>query len=180
MKKLILTSLLLVAGIGVQAGGHRYYGFGGYRSYGSPRISFYWGGYPCYSPWTTYSYSYYPGYDYGYDYNYTRPNYAVNGTLTGALLGGIIGSGVHHQGWEGAGIGAAAGLVLGSLAEHNARAYERDYYTAPTVSYSQSRYIPNAPAVNTAPTVPDAPRIQSATIYRPASSMSGANSLFGR
>ena len=191
MKKIFLTTLLLTVALGAQAGGQRgyahhsyggsggYRGHGGYGGYGGPRVSFYWGGgYPCYSPWSSYSYSYYPSY--GYDYGYSRPNYAVNGTLTGALLGGIIGDSVHGRGWEGAGIGAAAGLVLGSLAEHNARAYERNYYAAPTVSYAQPNSIADAPTVNVAPTVPDAPRVQTAPVYKPVSAMSSANSLFGR
>ena len=53
----------------------------------------------------------------------------------GALTGGIIGSS-HHEGWEGAGIGAAAGLLLGGIAESHARAQERAHYSAPQVSYS--------------------------------------------
>ena len=129
-----------------------------------------------YAPaYPAYSYSYSPAY--GADYGYSRPNYAVNGTLSGALLGGIIGNSIHHQGWEGAGIGAAAGLLLGGIAEQNARSYERA--SAPPV-YRYS--VPNAPQINTAPTVPDAPQIPSANpvIYRPASAMSGVNSLFGR
>ena len=104
----------------------------------------------------------------------------MDSTLAGALLGGIIGDSVHGRGWEGAGIGAAAGLVLGSLAEHNARAYERNYYAAPTATYAQPNYIADAPTVNTAPTVSDAPRVPTAPVYKPANAMSSANSLFGR
>ena len=106
----------------------------------------------------------------------------MNSTLTGALVGGIIGNSIHHQGWEGAGIGAAAGLLLGSVAERNARAVERAYATTPAVSYSYSQpaTVANAPTVNTAPTIPDAPTVPSAPTYKPVSAMSGANSLFGR
>ena len=185
MKKLLLGVMILATGLAAQAGGRHFY-HAGARFFGSPRVSFFWGGgfpayagYSYYSPANPYLYSYYPSY--GYDYGYSRPNYVVNDTLTGALLGGIIGSSVHHQGWAGAGIGAAAGLVLGSLTEHQARTYERSYYSQPTTTYASPGYIANAPKVNPAATVPAAPVFESAgTGYQPASSMSGANSLFGR
>ncbi|MFO1487002.1 MAG: YMGG-like glycine zipper-containing protein [Verrucomicrobiota bacterium] len=173
MKKwFVIMAALLTLAFAAQAGGHRYFC---YRGCSSPRVSFYWSSYPCYTPW--YSYSYAPVVD--YDDTYSRPNYAVNGALTGALLGGLIGESSHHRGWEGAGIGAAAGLLLGGLAEHNARSYERAY-VAPRVSRQQTLSVPAAPTVNTAPTVPDAPRVPDAPTYRPASAMSGANALFGR
>ncbi len=188
MKKLALTTVLLaVVSLSAHAGGYRYHG--PYRSHHGSSVSVYFGGgYPCYSSFPSYSYSYYPSYGYsaysypayGYDYAYSRPNYAVSGTLLGALTGGLIGNSVHHQGWEGAGIGAAAGLVLGSVAEHNARSRERAYYSAPANSYSSSSYIADAPTVNSAPTVPAAPTIQSAPAYQPVSAMSSANGLFGR
>lgn len=186
MKKLILAALVMSAALGAEARGYHYWHGG---NWGSPRFSFYWGGFPCYSAWYPAGYCYAPApvyypacnYDY-YDYGYYRPSYAVGGTLSGALIGGVIGNGIHHQGWQGAGIGAAAGLVLGGLAEVNARSYERAADAAPRVSYSDSppAAIANAPSVNNAPTVPDAPRAQSAVAYPPASSMSGANALFGR
>src|SRR5215475_4057497 len=59
-----------------------------------------------------------PGYGYMYQPAYVynpppqRPNYAVGGTLVGALAGGLIGASQDY-GWQGAGIGAAGGLVLG-------------------------------------------------------------------
>jgi len=187
MKKFILTTLLVsVAGLTANAG---HWHHGPYRHHGSS-VSFYFGGYPSYcSPWYSGSYVYYPRYSYGYsypvyssgyDYGYDRPNYAVGGTLLGALAGGIIGHNVNRQGWEGAGIGAAAGLVLGGIAESNARARERAVYSTPPAVYSQSSSIPDAPTVNDAPTVPAARQIQNAPTYQPVSSMSGANSLFGR
>ena len=180
MKTLILITLLLVgANLSADAGGFRHYG--PYRShYGSSVSLYFGGGYPCYSPF--YSYSYYPSYSYpayGYDYAYSRPNYAVNGTLLGALAGGLIGNSVHHQGWEGAGIGAAAGLLLGGVAEHNARVRERAYYSTPAVSSVPSNYIPDPPTVNNAPPVQSAPQVQSAP-SRPGTAMSSANGLFGR
>jgi hypothetical protein len=184
MKKIFWTALFLAVALGAQADGRRWHRHGhGHQPHGGTRFSFYWGGYPggsYYSPWR--SYSYYPEYSYGYDYAYTRPNYAVNGLLGGALLGGLIGHSVNHQGWEGAGIGAAAGLVLGGLAESNARRYELNSYGTPAISYSytQPAVIDTAPVINTAPTIPDAPQVQRAPTYRPASAMSSANSLFGR
>ena len=188
MKKLIVAALVVVAGLSAQAGGFHYYHAHGWGF--RPAYSFCYAGYPWYSPWYAYSPAYYPayGYDYypGYSYGYagTRPNYAVNGTLLGALTGGIIGNSIHHQGWEGAGIGAAAGLLLGSVAEHNARANEQSYYAPPAISYAAPSRVANAPTVNDAPMAPAAPRMEDSggASYRPAgnSSMSGANSLFGR
>jgi hypothetical protein len=178
MKKLVLMSLLM-SDLVAQAGPHRLFGP---RFYGTPGISFYWGGYPYggysyYSPWS--AYPYYPSY--GYDYVYSRPNYVVNDTLTGALLGGIIGSGIHHQGWQGAGIGAAAGLVVGGLAELSARAYERNNYPTSNGYYSQPNSVSNIRSVDSAPIVPTSSGYESSvTTYRPASLMSGANALFGR
>ena len=177
MKKLILlTMLIAVTSLSARAGGYRY--GGPYRHHHGSSVSFYFGAYP-----GCYSYSYYPVYAYPsysyYDYGYSRPNYAVGGTLFGALAGGLIGNSIHHQGWEGAGIGAAAGLVLGSVAEHSARVHERAYY-APAVSYSQTSTIPDARVVPDAPTVPDAPKAPAAPTFQSSSSMSSANSLFGR
>ena len=53
-----------------------------------------------------------------------RPNYAIGGTLVGAASGALIGEGVSGEPGKGAAIGAAAGLVLGGLAEHSARKHE--------------------------------------------------------
>jgi hypothetical protein len=187
MKKIILTISLVIAGLNVQAGG--FHGYHHYRSWYHPSISFYYGASPYYSLGYSYPSSYYPGYasyayypDYNYDNGYARPNYAVGGTLLGALTGGLIGNSIHHQGWEGAGIGAAAGLLLGSLAEQGARTYERNSYVTPSVSYARPNYAANVPTVNSARTVPSAPRVESpaTATYKPAGSMGGANSLFGR
>jgi hypothetical protein len=180
MKKLILVTLAVLGTLSVQAGGygHHHYRHHHHRSHFYPSFSFHYGS-PYYAPFYGSSYRSYPSYNYDYGYSYSRPNYAVGGTLLGALAGGLIGDSIHHQGWEGAGIGAAAGLVLGSLAERNARAYDRNAYSAPTVSYAQPNYVPNAPVVNTAPTVPDSPPVRNTT-YKPANSMGSANSLFGR
>ncbi|HWI59919.1 MAG TPA: YMGG-like glycine zipper-containing protein [Bacillota bacterium] len=132
--------------------------------------------YRTYYSYPAYAYPYYPAPAY-YSYEYQRPNYAVGGTLFGALAGGLIGNSIHHQGWEGAGIGAAAGLLFGSLAEHSARARERVYFAPPPV-YG----VPEASTANTAPAVPPAPQVPEPTTstFTANSSMSSANSLFGR
>ena len=79
-----------------------------------------------------------PGYGYAYAPPYAapvyapappRPNYAVGGTLLGAMAGGLIGVG-NNQGWEGAAIGAASGLVLGTVAEAAAQNRERNWASA--------------------------------------------------
>ena len=138
MKKLILAALLAAGVTAAHAGGARFYrhhhhhGWHGWHAH--PSFSFHVGAYPSHS-------YYYPAYTYtpvyGSSYAYSRPNYAISGTLFGALAGGLIGHSIDRQGWEGAGIGAAAGLVLGSIAEHNARAQEQAVYQAPAV-YQQS------------------------------------------
>jgi hypothetical protein len=197
MKKLVFTLLLAIGSLSAQAGGHGSFGRGGwgYRGWGYhgwgyfPAASFYYGAYPGYGygwpgyySYPAYSYDYSPAY--GSGYAYAQPNYAVDGTLLGALTGGLIGNSIHHQGWEGAGIGAAAGLLLGSVAEHDARVNERAYYAAPPVSYMRPATIPNAPTVNDAPTAAAASQLRSdpatTSAFRSAGSMSSANSLFGR
>ena len=196
MKKLLSIGLLMTVAVGVNAGPfrhHHHHRHHYHHGWHRPSFSFHIGAYPSYSPWYAPSYGYYRAYPYapayGYsDDTYNRPNYAVGGTLLGALTGGIIGHGVDRQGWEGAGIGAAAGLVLGTIAERKARAQERAYYAAPSVSYSQpavtaaspaAASIPDAPIVNDAPQVPAAPQVRPAQAAR-TSSMSAANAMFGR
>src|ERR1041385_5562124 len=201
MKKLIWTTLLALGYLNAQAtiysfhsggsgwsgshwhGGHHFHDHTSFSfSFGYPYYaysyypSYYYPNYYSYSYAPPYGYSYYPSYGY-----YARPNYAVGGTLLGALVGGLIGDANHHHGWEGAGIGAAAGLVLGGLAEHGARVQERNYYSAPAAYAQPNQTISDPPAVNHAPAVPDAPSVASRPVnYRPASAMSSANSLFGR
>lgn len=108
-----------------------------------------------------------------------RPNYVVGSTAAGALTGGIIGA-TQGKGWEGAGIGAAAGLVVGGIAESAARKHEQRVWTqqtqalpastpqvqqpaqrlqpAPAPQYaSVANYHTMAPQVPDAPRVPDAP-----------------------
>ena len=175
MKAFPFALFIACATFGAQAGGHHFYSDHHWGH--GPSISFYYGGYPSY--WAPYGYWSSPAFvsypAYAYDDGYARPNYAVTGTLLGALTGGLIGNSIHHQGWEGAGIGAAAGLVLGGLAEHGARTYERStYQAAPPVYSSAPPRSSQTPTVNDAPHVADAPRVP------PASTMASANSLFGR
>lgn len=124
----------------------------------------------CYYPATTYVQ---PGYGYVYapPCAYVpvyapappRPNYAVGGTLLGALAGGLIGVGTDH-GWEGAGIGAASGLVLGSVAEAAAQKNERNWAAAQATPPSVQ-----APAIVAPPTRAPAPPAQPMRqVYWPA------------
>lgn len=106
-----------------------------------------------------------------------RGDYRTNGLLLGALAGGIIGhnSGdLRHNGWRGAAIGAGVGYLLGAVAENNAR--KREALEAKAV-VAQPAPVYTAPAANesdaAAVTVPTA-------APSTASSMSAANSLFGR
>ena len=107
-----------------------------------------------------------PGYGYVYTPAYTyapayvapppRPNYAVGGTVVGAAAGGLIGAG-YHNGWQGAAIGAASGLVVGSIAEVAAQNHEQK------LAKAQTAPPPEQPIMVTAPSVP--------VVYRPAPEM---------
>lgn len=95
------------------------------------------------------SYVYYAPNSYcapGYYYRPTsRPNYAVGGTLLGAASGALIGAG-HRDAGKGAAIGAAAGLVLGGIAEHSARKQEqRVAVDSGAVTQSQSAPVVTIP-----------------------------------
>ncbi len=96
-----------------------------------------------------------------------RSSYATQGLLLGALTGAILGNNsgsLGHNAWRGAAYGAGAGLLLGALADHQARppaeSATRTVVSAP----------PPAPAVTPAPAAPAAP----------ATPMTSANALFGR
>ena len=109
------------------------------------------------------------GYRYGDEsapatgYTSSRPNYAVGGTLLGAASGALIGEGASGKPGQGAAIGAAAGLVLGGLAEHHARKSEAPPVPARTQSAPVNQTLvwqstPRSPhQVPDAPLVPDAP-----------------------
>lgn len=114
----------------------------------------------------------YPSSPYGYNQGYNeapvryspaRPNYAVGGTLLGAASGALIGEGTSGKPGRGAAIGAAAGLVLGSLAEHDARQREAAMtatYAPPTLTARSSVWQSAPPSpyqIPDAPRVPDAP-----------------------
>lgn len=110
----------------------------------------------------------------------SRPNYAVAGTLLGGLAGAIIGHNDGRHGWEGAAYGAGAGLLLGALAEREARSREAAAEAAVPV-YT----LPPQPAQVTSPE-PTAP---ASALWSPSitgaspgatGSMSSANRLFGR
>ncbi|HTI72499.1 MAG TPA: YMGG-like glycine zipper-containing protein [Candidatus Limnocylindria bacterium] len=118
---------------------------------------------------------------------YEHPNYAVSGAVVGGVAGAVIGNNSGHHTLEGAAIGAGAGLLVGSLAEQQARrrtmmvypAYYPYAYSppsAPTVAVPSSP----APVYTEAPTEPQ-PVIRS---YPGSGSstpgMTSANSLFGR
>jgi len=123
---------------------------------------------PCYiiRPAPAYYYSNYAG------YGYAPPNYTASGALLGGLAGGIIGYNDHHQTGRGILIGTASGLLLGSIADQAAR--ERETAAAPVV-------VTTAPAPQPAPPPQNAPApVPAASSAAPASSMSSANSLFGR
>jgi hypothetical protein len=109
--------------------------------------------------------------DADYDYDYARPNYAASGALLGGLAGGIIGYNNHYQTGRGILIGAASGLILGSIAEHAAR--ERELAAARPVYISAPAEPTPAPAAPQAEVAPAAPAA-------PTTPMSSANSLFGR
>ena len=157
----------------------RYYG-GHFHGYG--RYARGWG-YPAYYYRPGYAYLSLDGYaypsysDYDNDY-YARPNYAANGAILGALAGAVIGNNsgdLRHNGWAGAGLGAAAGYLVGSIAENNARRREAVLTEqAATVNSPASVQVASAPPAN----APD----QTVTVSKPKSSsaMSSANELFGR
>lgn len=118
------------AGVGLLAGslasGSRHYSYHdepiGHRSF-APTISLGYG----YGYHRSSAYVYHTPNNYlapGYYYQPSRPNYAVSGTILGATSGALIGAGNHDAG-RGALIGAAAGLALGSVAEHSIRREER-------------------------------------------------------
>lgn len=108
---------------------------------------------------------------------YSRPNYAVTGAVLGGVAGGVIGAGSHHTG-AGIAIGAGAGLLLGSVAEQEAR---RRAALTPVYYPQQTYVITTAPAtvLTTTPTVSQVPQ-NDTVAAAPASAMSSANSLFGR
>ncbi|MBM3833262.1 MAG: hypothetical protein FJ403_08315 [Verrucomicrobia bacterium] len=113
-----------------------------------------------------------------------RPNYAITGAALGGLAGGVIGHNHHRQTAEGIAIGAGAGLLLGSIVEQNARRPIQYVQPAPAyvvaqpqpVVQSESTTAPAVPAPTSAPQQVNVINSSAAA----SSSMSSANSLFGR
>jgi uncharacterized protein YcfJ len=104
--------------------------------YSEPRVSFGYGYGRSYGHCGSSAYVYYAPNNYlapGHYYRATRPNYAVSGTILGATSGALIGAGRHDAG-KGAIIGAAAGLALGSVAEHVTRREEQRVVAAQNTS----------------------------------------------
>lgn len=127
---------------------------------------------------------------------------ASGGALVGALAGGIFGG--RHPG-RAIAIGAASGLFLGSIAHAaNQESYGYSYYSgypyygcgtyayrqpyaynyyAPfytSYSYAAPSYASYAPAAVSPPPPQPQPPTSTSPSYRPGSSMSAANALFGR
>ncbi len=157
------------------------------RSHRSVNYSF---GY--YGPAYSHSYGYYPGsygyyyrpyvyrpapvyvYDGGdYDTADTRINYLGNGLALGAIAGAIIGNNsgsLGHSAWRGAAYGASAGLLIGAIADHNARRREAATSVPSVSAASAPSPVPAAVAQPRLITAPAAP----------TSSMGDANRMFGR
>ena len=157
------------------------------RSHRSINYSF---GY--YGPAYSHSYGYYPAsygyyyrpyvyqpspvyvYDGGdYDTADTRPNYLGNGLALGAIAGAILGNNsgsLGHSAWRGAAYGAGAGLLIGAIADHNARRREAATSVPSVSAASAPSPVPAAVAQPRLITAPAAP----------ASSMGDANRMFGR
>ena len=104
-----------------------------------------------------------------------RPNYALSGAVVGGLTGGIVGHNNGGKSAEWAAVGAGAGLVLGGLAEQNARRRE---------ATSQPRPAPQTPAVQAQPPqqppAKPTPTLINSYAHPRTSPMASANSLFGR
>lgn len=155
--------------------------------------------YPYYSrPYSGYGaawrpyYSSYPVYvqpapvvyaDYGYDsgYTYGTPSRAASGLWLGALVGAIIGNNsgsLGHDAWRGAAYGAGAGLIIGAVADHNARQREVVAERAAAVRREMNQ-MQQQPQVASA--APQGTTIINNYYNTPAATpMSSANSLFGR
>lgn len=156
------------AGVGLLAGAlvgearrQDYYYSQPYDYTPAPSVSFGYGYGSCNSS----AYVYYAPNSYcapNYYYRPTRPNYAIGGTLLGAASGALIGAGDHNAG-EGAAIGAAAGLVLGGIAESAAR--HREQKAAPATYVTSAP--PPQPQAQVNPSQPEAARqVEDQTQYQ--------------
>jgi hypothetical protein len=172
---------------GDHGGSSNYYGHGEHHhSHSSIHVGL--GFYP--SPYYYAPYSY-PVYGYGYPYAYPYPaayyysapvsSRAATGMAIGSIAGAAIGSnssGLHHDAWAGAAIGAASGWLLGSIADSRAAARENER-AAETASTAPLPTTTTSPTPAPAQTAPQTVIINN-NYYGNASPMSSANSLFGR
>lgn len=164
-------------------------------------VPVYHGGYYA-RPWRPSWARYYPGYYWGtgywgpsygvsmvYDMGNSNPyddgTHAAAGAVIGGVAGAIIGnnSGSHHNGWNswsGAVVGAGLGAIVGSIADNNVARGRQQQAARQQLTEQQVQQAERAR--QTAPAAGQAP--QNVTIinnyYGGASSMSPANSLFGR
>lgn len=104
---------------------------------------------------------------------YHGPSYATRGLLLGGIAGAVIGNNSRgHNAWRGAAWGAGAGLLLGAIADEDARYYHRRHVVV--VPQSEPTYVEQ----------PAQPPAQNVTIinnyYGNSSPMASANSAFGR
>ena len=135
--------------------GHRFHGYRNAYGYGA--------------------YGYVPPVAYYSSYGYRRPSYASSGLFWGGLTGAIIGNNSHgHNAWRGAAVGAGAGLLIGAIADQDAR--EREERAAAILDAQTAAAAQNTPAQ---------PAPQNVTIINnyntPAPTpMSSANGMFGR
>ncbi len=137
------------AGVGLLAGAiagesrrNYYYDAPGYVYSTAPAVSIGYG----YGHYGNSAYVYYAPNSYcapGYYYRSTaRPNYAISGTVLGAASGALIGQGAKGNPGGGAAIGAAAGLVLGGVAEHTARKQEQRVVAVSTTASQPQQPAP--------------------------------------
>lgn len=86
---------------------------------------------------------------------------AVEGAVLGGIVGGIIGHNHHRQTAEGVAIGASAGLLLRSLADHSVRHRSTACAGAPPLAHC----TPPVPAPPPVPAIPDAPSVPEAPSF---------------
>jgi len=117
-----------------------------------------------------------------YPYYSIRPNHTVTGAALGGLAGGIIGHNSGRKTAEGIAIGAGAGLVIGALAEENARRREGYLAAVPAPVAHVAAAPQTVPATGPSQTAvaPPPPVILSNPSSAAPSPMCSANALFGR
>lgn len=115
-------------------------------------------------------------------YATSRPNYALTGAVVGGVAGGVIGHNSGRQTGTGIAIGAGAGLLLGGIAEHNARQREAEAAErAALIHQAAANEAAQALPVETTQRVVTQQTTVVQTLHVPSSpSMAPANALFGR